>query len=423
MPKNYREIDFEIDGEHVKVAGMARAAFENQDPEEVFQFLSDNHYTTMISLQPNEMDEALAKNRKSPIEYIKQEVDDFKSPGIIKFEAIYERIRTGLSNPKEKIVICCGEGFGRTGTVLAALKLKELMLAQAIPVEQQVIDKNKTSDIKLGKHAQNPGLFNCTPMVQEAIKAIRDYPDSSNSVETEAQVNQLKKYQDYIIQKQNEENKAGYRENAELIQNAYLTNPEDFSLENLTNMLNEMYSSEKYKAATPEMLLSAKSQVVLLGLISSKDRQLNQMLIEVLDVDVLLQKIEVDDLAVVFSAVTEVNNNFQDNEKCNHFHEALNQKLEACVKGVKNMKQFSAALQLHSLDEAQFRIVLGATKETFKKTVMSDGGLIYNSTHLDDTRFKIILDVLKDDLKTMITSASKLSTELDHCSGMHREEV
>ncbi|MDX2346307.1 MAG: hypothetical protein QNK11_05510, partial [Legionella sp.] len=244
MPKNYREVDFKIAGKNIKIAGMARPGFESQKPEKVFQFLSKNDYTTIISLQPNEVDKQLAGKCHPPIEYIEQQVKDFTSPSIEHFEAIYDRIKIGDSNPNEKIVIYCGEGFGRTGTVLAALKLKELM--QAISMNQALIDEKLTSAIKLGKHAEKAGLFQCAPMLAKAIKAIRKHPESSDSVENEKQVRQLQQYQTYLIQQLNAER---YKKDALLIQDAYRKTPEKFSLDVLKKMLH------------------AKPQVILMGLV------------------------------------------------------------------------------------------------------------------------------------------------------------
>ncbi|MDX2346212.1 MAG: hypothetical protein QNK11_05010 [Legionella sp.] len=202
MPENYREIDFKIADKNTKIAGMARPDFGDANAAEGIQFLSDNKYTTIISLQPSDEIKALAENCDTPIEYIEQKVKDFMSPSIDQFEAIYHRIKSGVSTPGEKVVIYCGEGFGRTGTVLAALKLKELMIAASL--KKPLINEDKTSDIKLGHHAENPGLFDCTPMVKQAIEDVRGYQGSGKSVEIEAQVNQLHQYQLYLVQQLNE---------------------------------------------------------------------------------------------------------------------------------------------------------------------------------------------------------------------------
>ena len=198
MPTNYREVDFEISGKAIKIAGMARPGFPCTNASKDIKFLADNHYTTIISLDPNPNDKKLAENSHPPIEYIEQNVEDFTPPSIELLEVIYARINAGVSTAGEKVCIHCGEGFGRTGTVLAALKLRELMMA--IPANE-LVNEEATTTVDLGTNADKPGLFPCTPMVKRAIEAVRSYQGSGESVEKEGQVTRLNEYQSYLVEK------------------------------------------------------------------------------------------------------------------------------------------------------------------------------------------------------------------------------
>ena len=202
MPTNYRQIDYRIRGKNIKIAGMAKPGYRDTTAAEDIKFLADNHYTTIISLNPSDTDKTLATKSHPPIEYIQQYVVDFTPPSIEQLEAIYDRISAGVTTAGEKVCIHCGEGFGRTGTVLAALKLKELMMA--IPVNQLNNEKTTTA-VDLGHYADKPGLFTCTPMVKKAIEEVRSYQGSSHSVEKEGQVNQLQNYQRFLVQKLKED--------------------------------------------------------------------------------------------------------------------------------------------------------------------------------------------------------------------------
>ncbi|MDX2345664.1 MAG: hypothetical protein QNK11_02140 [Legionella sp.] len=198
MPSNYREIDFKIADKDIIIAGMARPGYRDTTVEEDIQFLSNQHYTMIIGLQPEDFYQKVAQNCHPPIEYIAQSVKDFYPPTIEQLETISNLINTKVAETDSKFVIHCGEGFGRTGTVLAALKLKELMMAIS---PEALINEDKTEKIKLGQHASKPGLFDCTPMVKKAIETVRSFQNKDGSVEKEGQVNQLHKYQRYLIQK------------------------------------------------------------------------------------------------------------------------------------------------------------------------------------------------------------------------------
>lgn len=57
------------------------------------------------------------------IEYKQMNVKDFTPPSIEICEAVFQTIKEA-SEAGKKVGAHCGEGFGRIGTILAAVKLK-----------------------------------------------------------------------------------------------------------------------------------------------------------------------------------------------------------------------------------------------------------------------------------------------------------
>jgi chromosome segregation ATPase len=74
----------------------------------------------------------------------------------------------------------------------------------AIPANE-LVNEEATTAVDLGRYANKPGLFPCTPMVKRAIEAVRSYQGSGDSVEKEGQVNRLNEYQSCLVEKLQED--------------------------------------------------------------------------------------------------------------------------------------------------------------------------------------------------------------------------
>ena len=191
-PTNYRAIEFNIGGKSVEIGGMARPSFSGQDPKQACEFLKKEGYTTLISLDYEQKNDKIATD--AGLTYVNQNVLDFTAPSIEQLDQIYDNINNCVAGGG-KPAIHCGEGFGRTGTVLAAIKLKELMLAA--PMDE--LDNQEMSEsVHLGHYGGNKSVL-CTPMVKQAIELVRACQGSGNSVENQLQVDQLCKYGDHIL--------------------------------------------------------------------------------------------------------------------------------------------------------------------------------------------------------------------------------
>lgn len=194
-PINFVELQLTIDGINCVVGGMARPDFNGVRIHGCMQYLQERNFNLLIGLQPHIQYNFIAQIYG--IRYLKRAVTDFFPPSIELFEEIFECVkpsrtaRQHSSEPSRNVVIHCGEGFGRTGTVLAALKLKELMLVA--PVSEE-----KTAVVSLNYGAVEHGLAPCTPLVKHAIEIIRAIQGNNSPIETIGQVNRLCEYQSFL---------------------------------------------------------------------------------------------------------------------------------------------------------------------------------------------------------------------------------
>jgi protein-tyrosine phosphatase len=197
-PANYREIDYTINGQTIQVGGMAEPDFERaqlknfiakeekRDPksslisrfkaqleklepklEEEMTCLEKEKYDVLLGL---ELKEEIQRSAESHgIHYIPMAIEDYLPPSVELFEQAFDIIETS-TNEGKKVGIHCGEGFGRTGSMLAAIKLKELMLNT--PLEQLEEEKNERIQIG-GTLVTEEKTVPCTPRVKQAIEAVR----------------------------------------------------------------------------------------------------------------------------------------------------------------------------------------------------------------------------------------------------------
>ncbi len=207
-PTRYRVIPYTIEGRAIEVTGLARPGFkEKQTAASAIAYLNHHQVHTVISLEDR------GKNQSSrtlitkypDMQYIEDyAVTDFQPPSIETLEGIYNIVHDHALNGK-KVAIHCAAGLGRTGSVLAALKLKELMLA--MPSDALTAHLNRRSEhIQLGQYAKGyskDDTRECTTLVKKSIEMIRSQGRFYNVdyVENEEQVDQLCEYQEYLIQK------------------------------------------------------------------------------------------------------------------------------------------------------------------------------------------------------------------------------
>jgi len=180
-PANYRETSFALTSEtNVSVAGLAMLDYGRQNPTNTLNYLKNQGIQTIFGLEARAEFMRIATNLG--LKYIDVTIPDFSAPDVVLYDQIYDEILAQARTGK-KVAIHCFGGIGRTGTVLAAMKLKELSMLD---------------DFFCPETAQKPSLClntKCTDNVRRAVLEIRKTPGNQHAIETAEQIHSLIKYE------------------------------------------------------------------------------------------------------------------------------------------------------------------------------------------------------------------------------------
>ena len=197
LPRNYRTLEITIDKNKIVIGAMARPgnSYDNNLIRSNIGWLKNKGYTDIIALDPTPDIAAIAEEFE--LNYIQKPIEDFTAPSITSLEDIYKMIEKAIQDPIKKFIIHCREGMGRTGTVIAALKLKTLILDDPFCKFEE-----KTESISLVQNLE----ASCTPTVSKVIHFVREPIHSEQAVETKSQIDKLNEYQIYLIKLKSKKN-------------------------------------------------------------------------------------------------------------------------------------------------------------------------------------------------------------------------
>jgi hypothetical protein len=197
----------------VEVGGSSRPAGNNLlngiTQDGVLGNIRNAGYGTILSIDDGQetrnIEQAIQNQGFNHILDANLTVRDFTTPTYKQMANIHQRIENE-ADAGRNVLIHCGAGGGRTGTVLASLVLRDLVQAELRnnPQFWQVIDPNLSVslDYDVNGYKRDFSYLGVTPLVKQAIDTIRQKDSSEKSVETPEQVAELMKYQ-YFLTKDN----------------------------------------------------------------------------------------------------------------------------------------------------------------------------------------------------------------------------
>ncbi len=186
-PYVYRETPILLpSGRSVMVAGLAKLD-ASLSVEETCKYLKDRGIQVIFGMHIRQS--YLDVSASQELVYVPLHVPDFTAPGVQVYDQIFEALMSQARAGK-KIAIHCHGGLGRTGTVLAALKLREMSMQEGFHwVEDD-----------LSYYIPEPAA-SCSENVFKAIEFIRSIPGSEYAIEDESQIASLIEYEAILKQR------------------------------------------------------------------------------------------------------------------------------------------------------------------------------------------------------------------------------
>lgn len=201
-PTNYRTHDFHLFGKDFAIGGMAGPQHnKDKDPNnDHYNPLSFLRGSVLIGLHERDFS---GDPRLNGVDYhhipISSSANQPVDPKV--YDKIYNIVKKATQEGRA-VTIHCGSGDGRTGTALAALKLRELLerLAKENP---RLLDEDPSATATIYATSVHDHDVPCTPLVRQAILDVRMSRNAmdksgSHSVETENDVQSLIEYEKHL---------------------------------------------------------------------------------------------------------------------------------------------------------------------------------------------------------------------------------
>ena len=186
-PYKYRELHFDFGLEN-QIVVVALARPDTNGLQRSMHYLHQNNVGSIFGFECLPPFQPLANGLG--MNYFARPIPDYTAPGKDSYEEIYEEILRQAKDNK-KIAIHCGGGHGRTGCVLAALKLKEL----------SAHDDFYDHDFSLTHTVNCFATFATAPAsanVEGVVSKLRSTPENNQVIETVEQVRSLCDYEQYL---------------------------------------------------------------------------------------------------------------------------------------------------------------------------------------------------------------------------------
>lgn len=180
-PHNFNEINIG----NKRFAGMAHPIrYNNDNVKDVIKYIKDNNFHVLISLDQGNSEEIAELCKDNNIKHYISDIKDFHAPTLNQLQEISNIVKAERENGNN-IAMHCGEGFGRTGTILSFLKLEQ-------DVKDNINDDN-TELTDLGEYADADESKQCLKSTKNAIKYVRNNY-SPHAVEKKCQLEVLDNY-------------------------------------------------------------------------------------------------------------------------------------------------------------------------------------------------------------------------------------
>jgi hypothetical protein len=204
IPFNYRTHDFHLFNQDLRIAGMARPNYKDQNTDTVLENLSRIHPHGILIGLYEKQDFSLSA-RAADLDYIFIPVQDYAITPSKIYDDIYSIVEQATADGRQ-VIIHCGAGNGRTGTALAALKLRELLetAVKEDPLSLEEVPNPQAATVLLSELLID---YPCSALVKEAIEAIRknrttlDKSENGiDSIESPTDVESLLFYESHLRQ-------------------------------------------------------------------------------------------------------------------------------------------------------------------------------------------------------------------------------